>query len=78
MSQLNIHMTLKFEKDLQKFMKLRHIKTKAEAVRIAIQESLEHALPHKKKIDFSAWLGLATQVPVSKKTSFSSDDDLWK
>ncbi len=36
MSQLNIHMTSIFEKDLQKFMRLRHIKTKSEAIRLYI------------------------------------------
>jgi len=78
MTQLNIHMTPIFERDLQQFMKIRHIKTKAEALRIAVKEGLEHSLQHIKPTDFSKWVGLGKQVPVNKKRHFRSDDDLWK
>ncbi len=78
MTQLNIHMTAKFENELLKFMKLRHIPTKAEAVRIAIKEGLEHTVGYMKSTDFSAWVGLGNQVPTNKKVKFRSDDDLWK
>jgi hypothetical protein len=78
MSQLNIHVTTSFEKDLNKYMKLKHIETKSEAIRIAIKEGILHAAARIKPIDFSGWLGLGLQVPVNKKTKFSSDDDIWK
>lgn len=78
MSQLNIHLTPRFEHDLKKFMKLRHINTKSEAIRVAVQEGIQHALVHTKSIDFKEWLGLANQAPLNKKIKFSSDDDLWK
>jgi hypothetical protein len=78
MSQLNIHLTTSFEKDLNKFMKLRHIKTKSEAIRVALKEGIQHAIAHRKPINFTDWLGLAKKAPVNKKTKFSSDDDLWK
>lgn len=78
MGQLNIHMTPDLEKDLQKFMKARHIDTKAGAIRLAIKEGLEHLARHAKKVDFSDWMGLATQAPVNTKKRFRSDDDLWK
>lgn len=78
MSQLNIHMTPLFEHALREFMKLRHISTKAEAVRTAIQEGLEHAAYGTKKTDFSSWMGLAKQVPENRKPKFSSSDELWK
>lgn len=78
MSQLNIHMTPAFEKDLLKFMKVRHLPTKAEAVRLAIREALEHAIKHKKPIDFSAWINLGNQASTNKNVKFNSDDDLWK
>ena len=78
MTQLNIHMNQVFEKELLKFMKLRHITTKAEAVRIAIREGLAHSIGHPKSNDFSAWVGLGNQIPTNKKTKFRSDDDLWK
>lgn len=77
MSQLNIHMTPNFEKDLNKFMKIRHISTKSEAIRLAIKEGIQHAMSERTPVDFSEWLGQALQVPVNKKTKFSSDDDLW-
>jgi hypothetical protein len=78
MSQLNIHLTPNFEKDLNKFMKLRHIDTKSEAIRVAIKEGIMRAAAHTKSVDFTSWLGLATEVPTNKKAKFSSDDDLWK
>jgi hypothetical protein len=78
MSQLNIHMTPLFEHTLREFMKVRHISTKAEAVRTAIQEGLDHAACGIKKTDFSSWAGLANQAPENKNPKFSSDDDLWK
>jgi hypothetical protein len=77
MSQLNIHMTPQFEKDLQKFMKARHISTKAQAIRVAIQEGLERVVLAQRKVDFSAWLGMGNRAPVNRKTRFRSDDDLW-
>lgn len=78
MSQLNIHMTSKFERDLQKFMKVRNIPTKAEAIRTAVGEGLERAIAHVRPTDFSTWLGLAKQVPINSKRRFCSDDELWK
>ena len=78
MSQLNIHLTASFQSELKKFMKLRHIDTKSEAIRVAIKEGIQHAMIHTKPVNFTSWLGLANQVPVNKKVKFSSDDDLWK
>jgi hypothetical protein len=59
-------------------MKIRHIKTKSEAIRLAVKEGLEHNTPNKSPTDFTSWLGLAIQLPVNKKNKFQSDDDLWK
>ena len=78
MRQLNIHMNAAFAQDLKRFMKARHIKTKAEAVRMAIKEGLEHSVNLIKPTDFNAWLGLGLQVPVNKNPKFKSDNDLWK
>lgn len=69
-------MTAEFERDLRKFMRVRHLSTKAEAVRTAIKECLEHST-YAKKTDFSSWVGLGKQVPTNKKNKFKSDDDLW-
>lgn len=78
MTQLNLHVNPSFEKELQQFMKVKHIKTKAEAIRVAVKESLAHSIQHIKSVDFSKWIGLAKQVPVNTKQRFHSDDDLWK
>jgi|GEM_PF-1710227 len=78
MTQLNIHMTPEFERDLRKFMRVRHLPSKAKAIRTAIRECLEHSVYHAKKTDFSSWIGLGKQVPPNKKNKFHSDDDLWK
>jgi len=78
MSQLNLHITPAFEQELLKFMKIRHIPTKAEAIRVAIKEGLEHSIGHIKTSDFSDWVGLGNQAPTNKKIKFKSDDDLWK
>lgn len=78
MPQLNIHLTPTFEKDLKKFMKIRHIETKSEAIRIAIKEGIEHSIGPVKPVDFSKWIGLGNQAPVNKKRKFFSDSDLWK
>ena len=78
MSQLNIHLTTAFERDLRKFMKVRHIPTKAEAIRTAIKEGLERSIGQQKpSTNFSTWLGLAKQASPNKKPRFRSDDDLW-
>lgn len=78
MSQLNIHVTPSFEKDLNKYMKLKHIQTKSEAIRVAIKEGIQHATSQARTVDFSDWLGLGLQVSINKKKKFSSDNDLWK
>lgn len=77
MSQLNIHITASFEKDLNRFMRLKHINTKSEAIRVAIKEGIQHASKQVKTINFNDWLGLGNQVPTNKKVKFTSDDDLW-
>lgn len=77
MTQFNIHMTPEFERDLLKLMRIRHLSTKSEAVRMAIKECLEHSY-RVKTTEFSSWIGLGNEAPANKKTKFKSDDDLWK
>ena len=78
MTQLNMQMTTGFEQNLRRLMKVRHLHTKAEAVRLAIEETLERSSHRIESIDFSGWVGLAKQVPMNIKPKFKSDDDLWK
>jgi hypothetical protein len=78
MTQLNIRLTAEFNRNLRKFMKVRHIKSKAEAIRAAIKEGLNWVTAHEKSLDFSKWLGLAKEASINNKSRFNSDDDLWK
>lgn len=77
MRQLNIHMTPRLARDLTKFMKKRHLKTKAEAIRTAIKEGLERC-EETKPIDFSSWAGLGLQAPTNKNPKFKNDHALWE
>jgi hypothetical protein len=77
MRQLNIHMSPGFARDLQKFMKIRRIKTKSEAIRTAIKEGIVHSADLMRPTDFNAWLGLGLQVPLNKYPKFKTDNDLW-
>ena len=77
MPQINIHLTREFEQALAEFMQLRQIKTKSDAIRAALQESLDRARRHK-EAHFSRWVGLGIQAPENPAPRFRSDNDLWK
>ena len=78
MSQLNIHMTPEFEEALSEYMKLKRVRTKSDAVRLAVQEAVERERRLKIVPDFSRWMDLARSVPENPRPRFRSDDDLWK
>lgn len=78
MPQLNIRLTAHFAKDLNKFMRLRHINTKSEAVRIAIKEGIQRTFTQTKLINFTEWLGIAAEIPPNKNNKFSYNKDIWK
>lgn len=77
MSQLNMQTTPKFESDLAKLMKARGIKTKSEAIRIAVEEALVASRRERTAADFSAWRALGRAAPDNPQARFRSDDDLW-
>lgn len=77
MGQLNIHMTPAFENALAEFMRARGIKTKSEAIRVAVQEGLAHLTRKVRVTDFSDWLGVGRRAPLNPHPRFSSDRDLW-
>jgi Arc/MetJ-type ribon-helix-helix transcriptional regulator len=77
MPQLNIHLTPEFEEALSEYMKLKRVRTKSDAVRLAIQEAVERERRLRTVPDFTRWLGLARQVPENPNPRFRSDDDLW-
>lgn len=77
MPQINIHLTPEFEQALAEYMKIRHIKTKSDAVRQAVLEAVERERRRRNTPDFSRWLGMATRVPENPSPKFRSDEDLW-
>ena len=73
MSQLNIQMTPDFEAKLRKFMALRGLRTKSEAVRLAIDEGLTRTpLPRE-----TNWTSLRGAGLGSGKPRFENNDELW-
>jgi len=77
MSQINVHLTADFEQALAELMRLRQIKTKSDAIRAAVQETLDRERRRKVTPDFSRWVGLGTKAPENPSPRFRSDDDLW-
>jgi len=78
MAQMNFHTTPDFEEALARFMRLRGISTKSEAVRVAVREGLERALSDTGCADFHDLVGLATRAPLAPEPRFSSHDALWE
>ena len=76
MKQLNLNVTSDFERDLESYMKARHIKRKSEAVRSAVREAVARASGDI-DYDFRAWLGLALKAPLTRKRRFRNEDELW-
>jgi hypothetical protein len=76
MSQLNLHTNPQFDRQLQQYMQIIGVHTKAEAVRKAVQESLEHHLAHSTVTNFKNWVGQAL-MPTPRKPRFKNDDELW-
>ncbi len=78
MSQLNLHLKPDFERNLQSFMRMREIKTKSEAIRVAVREGLERAIEERGGgTDFHRWIGAALGEGENPEPRFQSDDDLW-
>ncbi|MBF0370974.1 MAG: hypothetical protein HQL52_16115 [Magnetococcales bacterium] len=78
MSQLNIHVNAAFERALQGFMRARGIRTKSEAIRVAVREGLARAEAEQKDIDFKQWLGLGNQAPHNPNPRYSSNEAMWE
>jgi Arc/MetJ-type ribon-helix-helix transcriptional regulator len=76
MKQLNVNVTLEFEKDLRRVMKAGGFKTKSEAVRQAVRDAAERAR-HKRKYDFRSLIGVAVGGRENPNPRFKTGDDLW-
>lgn len=77
MPQFNLHLTPDFEKAIDELMRLRRIRTKSDAVRVAVLEAVERERRSRRAPDFSTWLGLGCKAPENPSPRFRSDDDLW-
>lgn len=78
MPQLNLHLTSEFEEALAELMRLRRIRTKSDAVRLAVLEAARREPGHRKTADFSSWRGLGLEAPENPNPRFRSDADLWE
>ena len=76
--QIHINLSAELESALDRFMRLRHFRTKSEAVRVAIQEGLERASHAGSVSAFQAWRGLALRAPVNPTPRFPSDETPWE
>lgn len=77
MAQININVTPQLKKDIEKYMKVRGVKTKSDAIRLALREVVEQ-LTSQKSTDFQSWLGAGLKAPTRPNAKFRSEDDLWK
>jgi len=78
MAQININLTPAFEENLARYMQIRGIRSKSEAIRIAVQEGLERSIAGQSEVDFTSWVGSALGEGESVAPRFSSDGDLWE
>lgn len=78
MPQINLNVTPEFEESLARFMRLRRIRTKTEAIRTAVVEGLQRAAAGGGIADFRQWRGAALRAPANPRPRFPADADLWK
>ncbi len=78
MAQINLHVKPEFERDLTRFMSLRGLRTKSEAIRLAVQEGLERARSTPPRKSFTSWAGAGLAAAPNPEPRFRSDDDLWR
>ena len=78
MAQLNINVTPRFDRAMERLMRLRGIATKSEAVRVAVQEAADRAERESERYDFRRLVGLAKRSPLNPRPRFRSDDELWE
>lgn len=77
MSQLNMHVSPDFEKNLKFYMKKTGLGSKAEAIRRAVQVALELVKKESQRPDLSSLLGIGLKHSPNKSPKFKSHDDLW-
>jgi hypothetical protein len=76
MGQINIILTPQFERDLQTLMNVRGIRTKSDAIRIAVQEIAKRGSVAD-TAQFGELPGAGLRAPMNAKQKFRSEDELW-
>ena len=77
MGQLNMHVTADFDRALTELMRRRRIRTKSEAIRLAVHEAVARSRGEAPQVDFTEWIGAGLAAPQNPDPRFPSDDDLW-
>lgn len=77
MQQLNIRLSAASEAELRELMRRRGLRSKSEAIRLAVAEALARTADAPAP-DFRSWIGLARRLPLNPSPRFASDDDLWR
>ena len=78
MPQFNMNIAPAFEMILKEFVRVRKLKSRAEAIRLAIKEGLDRAQGAHKVTDFHSWIGLGNETPTNGQPRFRSEDELWE
>ena len=77
MAQINLHTTPEFEAALIRLMKRRALRSRSEAIRVAVQEAAERADASLPRSDFRRWIGASLTGTENPAPRFATDDDLW-
>jgi Arc/MetJ-type ribon-helix-helix transcriptional regulator len=75
MSQFNLNATPEFLADVDLVVRRRRLKSRAEAVRVAVHEAAERARPAV-EVPFERLIGIAGPAQTDRR--FDSDDALWR
>ncbi len=73
MAQINLHTTPQFEADLATLMKERGIKTKSEAIRLAVREVVAPYVAPPQR-DLSALIGMLDRLPGPRLTDKTGEE----
>jgi Arc/MetJ-type ribon-helix-helix transcriptional regulator len=73
MAQVNLHTTPEFEEDLAALIKGRGLRSKSEAIRLAVREAAAAYKPVPKH-DLSALIGFVDRLPGGRQDSRSSEE----
>jgi Arc/MetJ-type ribon-helix-helix transcriptional regulator len=75
MPQINLHTTPEFEAALDTLVRRRSLRSRSEAIRLAVVEAAERC--GAPKTDFHTWIG-RSRNPDAPPPRFLDDDDLWE